>query len=485
MTPRNRSLIAFSVALLLVAGSCSASGDGESTTQSPANTAEPAEPAAPETQSITDEEILGLDWSSCGSAECAELVVPMNHNNPDGAVLTLALIRRRAPDADSAGVLVMNPGGPGASGIAMLRDGDAVPSVIAEQFDQISWDVRGTAQLGCQSRLVTFYALDLGPDTNQEAVAVDTSAAETANRCASTAGALLANVSTEQTVGDIEAIRVALGVEQINYIGFSYGTFLGLRYLDRFPDRLRTLVLDSVVDPTLSLEQFLTDQAVAFETVLDQLLADCGGQQPCSVASPADTLAEVERRTEAGDFASLGPTELNRALSIAGYIPSIHARLVDDLGDAVDGDVRGLMQLAAAFSSFANWDVYTAVTCVDSVAPVDWDTFLDNIAVAAPRFGLHFANELRPCETWQAPNEAISTPVTGADGIPVLLVNGEHDPATPLEWAIAVDAALDDSILVSHSAGGHIAMDQSACIADLVTEYLISAVLPPVGTACP
>ena len=471
MTLSNRALIALGVVLLLVAGSCSDSGDDESVDL--------------ETQSTTDDEILGLDWSSCGSAECAELAVPMNHDNPDGAVLTLALIRRRAHGSDPAGVLLMNPGGPGGSGIAMLRDGDAVPTQIAAQFDQVSWDVRGTGQLGCQNRLVAFYALDLGPDTNQEAVDVDASAAEVANRCASTAGALLANMSTEQTVGDMEAIRVALGVEQINYIGFSYGTFLGLRYLDRFPDRLRTLVLDSVVDPTLSLDQFLTDQAVAFETVIDQLLADCGGQQSCSVASPADTLAEVERRTEAGDFASLGPTELNRALSAAGYVPSIHARLIDDLGDAIDGDVRGLVQLATAFGSFASWDVYTAVTCVDSVAPVDWDRFLDNIAVAAPRFGLHFANELRPCETWQAPNKANSTPVSGAGGIPVLLVNGKHDPATPLKWAIAVDTALHDSVLVSHGAGGHIAMDQSACIADLVTEYVISAVLTPAGTACP
>lgn len=342
--------------------------------------------------------------------------VPLDWDDLDGAKLELAIARRPA-EGDPRGSVLVNPGGPGGSGIELLDyvfladpfDG------LRDHFDIVGWDPRGTngsEAVDCDAPVDDFRALDPSPDDAKEADELVDAATEIAQDCERAASDRLAHISTDDTVKDMEAIRRALGDERMSFYGFSYGTALGAFYADQFPDRVRAIVLDGVVDPGADLETYLTAQARGFDRALDAMFEACGDACPDGgVAELYDRLADrVERSPIGSGSDTLGPAELATAAISATYSPDGGPAFADALQQADDGDPTALLSLAAQYYS-TDYTPYLAIECVDQAHPMgdaEWAAFVERLEGISLRLGGSIGNELLPCANWPvAPVESL------------------------------------------------------------------------------
>ena len=480
--------------VLLLATACSdddtaAEPDEETTTT---ETTEP-EATTTTTEAAADDDLLGgfvpasIEFSDCGRArECGTLAVPVDWADPTGPTLELAVARVPARDPDSRiGILTTNPGGPGGSGIDFISDGiPFVGTVLAERFDIVSWDPRGvgrSAPLTCDDSLDdVFLRLDSDPDDAAEQEALDAGAKAYAESCGQVHGELLAHVGTDDAAFDLEAIRRSFG-EPMAYVGFSYGTYIGLRYAELFPDGADSIVIDGVVDPEHSLTDLLRGQTEAFEVVLTEALGD-----------EADTFDEVAAAVEqepipTGDGRGLGPADLSTGVFLAGYDPSYWGDLRQGLRDAAAGDGSTLLGFADEYRTLSSYAPYQAVSCVDSEHPVGgdaWAAFSDELEAISPRFGASIANEMLPCAFWPVPPDPVNGPVRAEGAPPILVIGGTGDPATPLAQAERVAAGLADGHLLVYEGEGHTAYRRNQCVDDVVHSYILEGELPPDGTRC-
>ncbi|MBA3372813.1 MAG: alpha/beta fold hydrolase [Euzebyaceae bacterium] len=229
-----------------------------------------------------------LDWRRCGKPfECATLRVPLNHARPAGRKLGLAVIRLQAPVRDQRlGSLVVNPGGPGGSGVQFVRHGaiDAIPAELRAQFDIVGFDPRGvgrSAAVSCGGASNDLLSSDLSPDSPGEVAPLLAAARRLAQACGDRNGPLLHRMSTEDVARDLDLLREALGDRQLTYVGFSYGTFIGATYAQLFPQRTRALVLDGAVDPSLDAQQRARQQVQQLERTLGDFLDACDTEPTC------------------------------------------------------------------------------------------------------------------------------------------------------------------------------------------------------------
>lgn len=269
-----------------------------------------------------------LRWSDCSlprGGECATLGVPLDWQQPEGRQIELAL-GRIAAKGESIGSLVMNPGGPGGSGLELLS-WDPTTEAVSDRFDLVSWDPRGVGRstaVDCEIGVEEFQSIDPDPDDDSELAGLESGAAKIAGACGDDVE-LLAHVGTADVARDLEAIRRALGDEELNYLGFSYGTHIGQVYAAMYPTRIRAMVLDGVVDPALGYEEFLLGQAAAFEEVFDDNVRACAEAGPgrCGVddlaAAYDEVLAAVESEPLPGGDRPVGPAELTTAALQTGY----------------------------------------------------------------------------------------------------------------------------------------------------------------------
>src|SRR4051794_17692122 len=227
-------------------------------------------------------------WSDCGSGfQCSTVSVPTDYANPSAGALNLSVVRLPASDAaHRIGSLFVNPGGPGGSGIDLVREAfDAFPAGVLARFDLVGFDPRGvnlSSPVRCVDNLDDHVALDPSPDSAAELKALVDDARSFAAACGRRNGDELAHVSTEDVARDLELLRAAVGDEKLTYLGFSWGTLLGATYADLFPERVRAMALDGAVDPALPLDRMRGDQAVGFETALGHFLADCADRPSCA-----------------------------------------------------------------------------------------------------------------------------------------------------------------------------------------------------------
>jgi pimeloyl-ACP methyl ester carboxylesterase len=283
-----------------------------------------------------------IRWAPCGDRlQCGSLDVPLDPGDPTGATINLALARlpATAPDA-KIGTLITNPGGPGGSGVEFLGDNGPFNDEVNRRFDIVSWDPRGvggTAPLQCGSGFAdTFLSTDLAPHAAGRAT-LERSLAADAETCTTADPSLLAHIGTDAAVSDLEAIRVALGGEPITYVGFSYGTLIGLRYAQRFPDGLRAMVLDGVVDP----EQDRGGQlaaAASLDRALVEILDACGPDCPIT-RDPQQAyrdLAETVRTTplRTSDGAAVGFNAVGMAGIAVTYDEELHAPFYETMPKA-------------------------------------------------------------------------------------------------------------------------------------------------------
>ena len=477
-------------AALLVLATTAAACTGNATVDRAEPTTTTTARSAPATTAGFDP--APIEWEPCGGVvECGSLEVPLDHDDPAGPTIEIAVARVPAADPDERiGPLLVNPGGPGGSGVDMVRGGFRLGPEIADRFDLIGWDPRGVGgsiPLSCDDGVAPFLSLDPEPDDAGEQQALEDAARGFAEECASEDGDLLGQVATDDVVDDLDLLRRSLGDDQVSYVGFSYGTLIGLRFAEAYPTSVRAMVLDGVVDPSDDLATHLEAQTHGIEAAVDRIAEDCAGSGDCPLDDLLAAYDRVSAAAEAGELGPVGPAELATATIYATYDPATWDRLTAALADALDGDATGVSALADAYSSLAGFNAYVAITCVDTPRPAGPDDHRDlaeHLASISPRFGAAIANELLPCAFWAAPTDGQATTITAAGAPPILVVGNTGDAATPYESAEAVAAMLGDARLLTYAGEGHTSIGRSACIDEHVVRYLIDRTLPPDATVC-
>ncbi|MEL7157119.1 MAG: alpha/beta hydrolase, partial [Actinomycetota bacterium] len=270
--------------------------------------------------------------------------------------------------------------------------------------------------------------------------------------------------------------------------GFSYGTLIGLVYAGRFPDQVAHLVLDGVVDPRLSLDGLLDQQAGAFEAAFEIMDAECGTSLTCPPGGLAAAHDRLTARLEAdGPVGEFGQTEAEMAALVSLYSDALWPTYADALAAADGGDPSGLERLSDLFLDSISFTSYAAVFCSDGprpATPEDWEAFARRMADDHPRFGAVVANELRVCAHWPEPPAAPRQAVAAPGAAPALVLGNTNDPATPLANAVAVADALDEAGLVILESNGHTAYRASGCVRDLVGAYFLTDEIPQDTVRC-
>jgi pimeloyl-ACP methyl ester carboxylesterase len=471
---RLRRPVAVVLACLALAAGCTLSDapDGAAPTSTGPPTT-PQDPSAP-----TPPAPPAPEWARCGpDIECATLVVPLDYDQPDGETIELDLARIPVEhDRDRVGTVVVNPGGPGGSGTEALLGG--IADGLTDSFDVVAWDPRGVGgsrPLDCADD-DSFFSLDPDPDDDDERAALEEAAREMANQCAATDPALLPTLDTTTTARDLEQLRRALGDEPLNYLGYSYGTHIGLEYARLFPTNIRAMVLDGVVDPRESPTEMLTGQAVAIEQVLGD-----------NLDLYREVAATLEREPLHARGEEVGPGLLGVAAFASIYGPTGEAQLRRALQDALDGDGDALVDLADEYIGASAFAPYLGVLCVDGARPqgVDaWWEFVAATKAVAPDLGASVANEIIACAYWPTPPVG-SEPIEWSSSLPpILLVASTEDAATPLDDAERVHTDLPNSALIVRDGPGHTSFGSSPCIDRAVRRYFIGLEPPAEGTVC-
>lgn len=448
-----------------------------------------------------------ITWKPCGNVQCATLEVPLDRAHPGGAKVPLALVRKPAT-GKRVGVLFTNPGGPGGSGVDFLSGGTPFGKNIRSAFDIVSWDPRGIGRsdpVQCEGNLDAFYAVDRSPANAGQINANVDAARSFVDSCAQRSGPELPFVDTDETARDMDAIRQALGEQQVTYAGFSYGTYLGLRYEALFGDHLRALMLDGVIDPSVTFAQSTIDQAAGFEHALDDFFTWCRSDSRCAFARGGDPRAAYDSiahdlesesvpATLDGEHRTLGPGEFDIGVVSALYGGSgVYPDLADALAAVGRGSGDQMLRFADAYTDRSSGAKYSsetaalyAIACTDSPSPAsltDVQKLAGDATRVAPHFGATTAWIGLPCTYW--PVKAHATPPVQRTGTaPVLLIGNTRDPATPYAWAKNVASQLPGSSLLTYEGTGHTAYGRgSSCVDAAVEKFLRSAALPGV-TSC-
>jgi pimeloyl-ACP methyl ester carboxylesterase len=443
-----------------------------------------------------------LRWRPCGRGlECATLRVPRDPAQPDGSQIRLALTRVPAGQPEHRiGSLVVNFGGPGEDG----RSGfggwvQGLPTELRDRFDLVTFDPRG---IGASRPLVQCLSRDEQRAYQEGRLPPKRFGARCAERAPK---ALLAHLGTTDVIEDLERIRVALGDEKLNYLGYSYGTLIGALYADRYPDRVRAMVLDGALDPGRSATDFAVDQVHALDAAVGAFLADCAGKPTCPLnegrGGAAAAFARVFQRLQrsplpAGDGDRLTISEAGFALYNALLLGERDGwpDLARALAAARDGDGAPLQELAsmvvgtsqAAFSL----DAHLAVTCADgrsaATDPGGLAELTARVAGASQNWPPdQWARPAQVCAAWPVSPSRTPVPVTAAGAPPILVIGSAGDAATPYVGAQALADQLESGVLLTVSGYKHTAFPSGdPCVDDAVTRYLIEVVPPPDGTTC-
>jgi pimeloyl-ACP methyl ester carboxylesterase len=446
-----------------------------------------------------------LEWRPCGAIECATLAVPLDYSQPGGRQIDLALGRQKAKDqTDRIGSLLIDPGGPGASGVEFLRL-VVLPQEIRDRFDIVGFDPRGvgnSSPLHCQGDVEKLAGLEPNPRSSAQWREIESAWRAFADGCGRHGGDLLAHLGTANVARDMDQIRGALGEPKLTYLGYSYGTAIGAVYADLFPDHVRALVLDGVLDTSLSSDQEALEQALGFEGALEHYLAACRAQQ-CLTANPADPAAALQELLSRAERAPIpapsadraaGPGEVLLAVVASLYSDRAWPRLNAALNRGLAGDASGLIRLVDDLigrrpdGSFDNsFDILNAVSCIDQVFardPAHYEALAAQMATVAPHFGSLFGAGGLACAFWPAPASPLQIP-RGQGAPPILVIGTTGDPATPYAQAVAVSERLESAVLLTFRGEGHTAyLRGNQCIDSAVDAYLLSLQTPSADTAC-
>ncbi|SDC97104.1 alpha/beta hydrolase [Actinokineospora iranica] len=461
-----------------------------------------------------------LTWSDCRAyihddesrtafvkrdIRCARLTVPLDYANPGGREITIGVLRRQAAKA-RLGALVLNPGGPGGSGMsaAVSVATKAKRTELADRFDIVGFDPRGVGASEPRVRCLTGPEMDADRIDPPETTVADAEAEnqDFAAKCAERTGVdVLANIGTRDVVRDMDVLRSALGEEKLTYLGYSYGTRIGTAYAEAFPGNVRAMVLDGAVDPLEDPAQQAIGQAQGFEKALADYFAWCAERPACVIKTKDDLRAKIDALETAP--LSVGGRRLSASDATTGIAAALYS---DDvwpvLSDALAGLAKGsgvtLMLLADLYLGRASdgeysgsMDALIAVRCVDEPRLTDRAKLAEVATRVAEATKGSFLTDtdpplpaLDPCAFWPAPNttEPHQPVVTGAPRL--LVVSTTGDPATPHQAGVNLAKSLDARLL-TYEATQHTAFLQGdECVDSVGIRYLVDLSLPAADMTC-
>jgi pimeloyl-ACP methyl ester carboxylesterase len=494
---------------------------------SAASTGSPAKGDPPE-PGAEPGSVAAVAWHACGSdvqggtkVECASYDVPLDYEDPQAGTATIALDRLRATGSERIGTLFLNPGGPGGSGVDFVAAVGTSPifAGLREHFDLVGFDPRGTNRstpsIACESPARTVRRLDRAkgdPAVTPAAVtrALRTGAAYAAS-CRKASGDLVDLTGTEYAARDLDLLRAAVGDEQLSYLGFSYGTFLGTVYADLYPTRVRALTLDGSVNPRQYGGRFLgllRLNARASERSVDAFLSWCSGHAAACSFGDGDAEGAVDALIDRLDATPIVKGSGKNRTVTNGYTVAELLYLQTGSGrSAWKGTGQTLAAIDAGQPAISNADLIgaggatnIAIECTDAaggVSRADFRRYALSSARIAPRLGpglvlgppIYDGANGATCSTWPS-----ADPPSDWDGdyhaqgaAPVLVVGSQGDPSTPYPGAVALAKQLDSGRLLTERSGPsstHTSYFYNACIRRNVDRYLVGLTLPEVGASC-
>ncbi|WP_037900736.1 alpha/beta hydrolase [Streptomyces sp. NRRL S-350] len=490
-----------------------------------------------------------LAWQPCdGAYECTTFQVPLDYDHPGDGDLTLAAARAPAEPSGAApsgvapsgvasssmapsgaapsgvpgvaagvtgprlGSLLLNPGGPGGSAVDYLEAAARTyDRGVRARYDLVGLDPRGvgrSAPVTCLSgdRMDAFTAVDLTPGDQRAVDALVAADKEFAEGCRKQAGPALGHLSTVEAARDMDVLRALLGDEKLNFVGKSYGTFLGATYAGLFPSRVGRLVLDGAMDPALDSVAGNRTQAGGFETAWAAFAKDCAKREDCPLGRTEQQAGEqltalfATVRAEALPTAD-GGRRLSESQATTGVIQAMYAdflwpKLRAALADAKAGDGTGLLKLSddyygrEADGSYPNlMFANTAVNCLDLPAPFggpeDVQRAVPDFERISPHFGRDMAWMALACAYWPVRATGAAHTIRAAGAAPIVVVGTTRDPATPYAWAQSLAGQLESGRLLTFDGDGHTAYGRhSVCVDGAVNRFLLTGEAPEQGKRC-
>jgi pimeloyl-ACP methyl ester carboxylesterase len=478
-----------------------------------------------------------LSWSRCyaefGTFECSTFKVPLEYSRPNGPTISLAVVRLPATDpARRIGSLFLNPGGPGGSGVdyTVFAGPSLYTPEVRARFDLVGFDPRGIARstpLRCFGNpkqwepAFTSFAFPLTSDEVQQRIAADRYLADACDR---RGGRIADHMATADVARDMDRLRAAVGDSMLTYAGVSYGSYLGVTYANLFPDKVRAVVVDGVLDPIAwstgrgneaATSPFSTRllSDVGAQATLDEFfrLCDAGGPACAFSGNAAVRFAALATRLRAHPIEIVFPDGSTFVLDYSNLIGFALGAMYDsaswpDFAAALaDVEQQASPQtLGARFQRFRGPAAYIAkrgfphyfnapegfpgVACADSDNPDTYDAWVNAGAAADAAhgyFGRIWTWASSICASWNHTDAArYMGPFNRSTANPVLVVGNTFDPATPYHGAVTVAQLMPNSALLTVHGWGHTSLFLSACADEAITRYLIDRQAPSAGAVC-
>jgi pimeloyl-ACP methyl ester carboxylesterase len=465
-----------------------------------------------------------IQWAPCKSAaseearipagaECGLLSVPVDYSKPDGDVAQIAMIRIKAT-GEKIGSLVVNPGGPGESGVeAAASMAPTLPHSVRERFDLVGFDPRGVANsmpaAWCNSdadndRLRADPTVEYTP----EGVAhIEKENKEFVQRCVDKMGKeFLENLGTANVAKDLEAIRAGLGDDKLTYLGYSYGTRIGALYAEAYPDKVRAMILDGAVDPNADQIEEEIRQAAAFQKAFDNYAADCAQSPGCPLgtdpAKATDVYKSLVEPLVKDPAKTKDPRGLSYSDAIVGtilplYSPNLWRHLTQALSELRDGTGDTMLAMADLYMGrdakghYNNsTDVRVAVNCMDKPHITDRAKVVDEdrrVRQVAPFMNYGEFTGLAPLDTcafWPVPATGDQHEIAVKGLPPILVVSTTNDPATPYKAGVDLAQQLGGTVLTFDGTQHTVVFQGNSCVDDIAARYLVDVTVPPPNTRC-
>jgi pimeloyl-ACP methyl ester carboxylesterase len=460
-----------------------------------------------------------LDWSSCYDYfDCAELRVPIDYEDLSVGTFRISVLRSAAKDQDKRlGSIVVNPGGPGGSGVDYAYNADYIFSPdITDVYDVVGFDPRGVAMsepIFCftPEELDENLASDSKPDDDAEIAATLEDSQAFAEKCAENTDNL-EHFTTYETARDMDILRAALGEKKLNYVGKSYGTYLGTLYADIFPDNVGRFVLDGAVDPNIPMKDQNLAQAMGFDGALKAFVNDCATQSDCPfTGTPAQAQATIIATLQAAVTAPLPQRDpkdgddriITESIILVGMASSLYddvdgwPKLRQAFTESAENYGDTFLQLADEYSGrnpdgtfrSNDFDSGAVIDCLDWKDGRTLDQYkadAKEFAAKAPVFGPYIAYAGVHCQFFPKPStQRAPNTLTQIKTAPIIVIGTIRDPATPYAWSVSLAKIFTGSRLISLDADGHTGHGRgSACVDDAVDEYLLTGTLPKANLSC-
>lgn len=476
----------------------------------------PSSTNAPDTEGVAEDLLpfysQTLTWTECGTGfDCTDVRAPLDWENPGEGEITLSVVRHQA-EGTAIGSLLTNPGGPGASGVDLVQNSldFAVGADLIENYDVIGFDPRG---VGASTAVSCFdaaqmddylYGIPAAPRGTPEWEAeLLESHKKFAEACDANSGGILPYITTINAAHDMDLIRGVLGDKQLNYLGYSYGTFLGATYAKLYPEKAGRLVLDGAIDPAVPGLEVGATQALGFESALRAYMQNCLDSGSCPFNGSVDDamadlgalLASADRTPlESGDGRVMGADSLMTGIIAALYSEDNWSYLTQALDEALQGDPTTAFLLADFYNGRENGsyidnssEAFRAYNCMDYPVEDDPDAeaaIEKKIAEGAPTIAPYW-NGPDSCSVWPYPPTGTRGEITAEGAGPIVVVGTTNDPATPYEWSESLAAQLEEGVLITRVGEGHTGYNKgNSCVDDAVEAFLIDDVVPEDGLRC-